>query len=213
VAAITATTASARAPAMPTAHKTARRKACVPDRSPWGGGAAAGAACTGGHCVIFTEGRSAPPTAGWPCGDSGVDMFQPRVILHPTDFSDRSAHALGIAADLARQHGAKLLILHVAETLGPENVTYGEVATQLEPAGYRQRVLDDLRKSVPAPPGVSVEYLVAEGDPAEEIDRVARERGCYLIVLGTHGRTGSVAERVVRLAACPVLTVKLPAAG
>jgi nucleotide-binding universal stress UspA family protein len=147
-------------------------------------------------------------------------MFQPRVILHPTDFSDRSAHALGIAADLARQHGAKLLIVHVAETLGPENVTYGEVATQLEPAGYRQRILDDLRRSVPAPAGVSVQYLVAEGDPAEEIDRVARERGCDLIVLGTHGRTGlgrlltgSVAERVVRLAACPVLTVKLPLAG
>ena len=49
-------------------------------------------------------------------------MFRPQLILHPTDYSESSSYALQIAADLARQLQAKILILHVAETLGPENV-------------------------------------------------------------------------------------------
>ena len=145
-------------------------------------------------------------------------MFKPRIILHPTDYSDTSASALGIAGDLARLHQATLLVLHVAETLGPENVTYGEAVSQLEPAGYRQRLEEDLRRQVPSPAGVSVQYLLAGGDPAQEIDRVAREHHCDLIVMGSHGRTGlsrlltgSIAEQVIRTATCPVLVVKLPA--
>jgi universal stress protein A len=147
-------------------------------------------------------------------------MFKPRIILHPTDYSDTSASALGIAGDLARLHQATLLVLHVAETLGPENVTYGEAVSQLEPAGYRQRLEEDLRRQVPPPAGVSVQYLLAGGDPAGEIDRVAREHHCDLIVMGSHGRTGlsrlltgSIAEQVIRTASCPVLVVKLPARG
>jgi nucleotide-binding universal stress UspA family protein len=147
-------------------------------------------------------------------------MFKPRVILHPTDYSDASASALGIAADLARLHQATLLILHVAETLGPENVTYGEAVSQLEPAGYRQRLEEDLRRHVPPPAGVSVQYLLAGGAPAGEIDRVAREHHCDLIVMGSRGRTGlsrlftgSIAEEVIRTATCPVLVVKVPVRG
>jgi universal stress protein A len=143
-------------------------------------------------------------------------MFRPHLILHPTDFSDCSRWAASIAADLAQRHDALVLVLHVVETLGPENVTYGEAVSQRQPEGYRQRLDLDLRRSVPLP-GVMVEYLLAEGDPATEIDRVARERGCDLIVLGTHGRKGlahllmgSVAEEVVRRALCPVLIVRTP---
>jgi nucleotide-binding universal stress UspA family protein len=142
-------------------------------------------------------------------------MFRPRVILHPTDFSEFSAYAFRIAVDLARQNDAALLVLHVAETLGPENVTYGEVATHLEPENYHKRLFDDLRQAVPAPEGVPVHYVLAGGDPAQEIERVAREHACDLIVMGTHGRTGltrlfmgSIAEEVVRLAPCPVLVAK-----
>jgi nucleotide-binding universal stress UspA family protein len=144
-------------------------------------------------------------------------MFHPHLILHPTDYSESSEYALKIAADLARQHQAKILILHVAETLGPENVTFGEATSQLEPSAYRRRLEEDLRKRVPVPSGVSTEYVLAEGDTAQEIQRVAQERGCDLIVMGTHGRTGlsrlvmgSTAEKVVRLAPCPVLTMKIP---
>jgi len=144
-------------------------------------------------------------------------VFHPQIILHPTDFSESSNYALQIAADLARLHQAKILILHVAETLGPENVTYGEATSQLEPASYRLRLESDLRQSVPAPSGVSVEYLLAGGDTAQEILRVAQEHNCDLIVMGTHGRTGltrlltgSTAEKVMRHAFCSVLVTKTP---
>jgi nucleotide-binding universal stress UspA family protein len=63
-----------------------------------------------------------------------------------------------------------------------------------------------------------LETKMVEGHPAETICRVAKEEGCDLIVMGTHGRSGlgrlllgSVAEQVLREAACPVLTVKMPA--
>ena len=144
-------------------------------------------------------------------------MFQPRLILHPTDFSESSAYAFRVATDLARQNQATLLVLHVAETLGPANVTYGEAVSKLEPEGYRRRLADDLRQSLPPPEGVPVQYLVADGDPAGEISRLAAEHHCDLIVMGTHGRTGlqrllmgSIAEKVMRLAPCPVLTAKSP---
>jgi nucleotide-binding universal stress UspA family protein len=144
-------------------------------------------------------------------------MFHPRCIFHPTDYSECSAYALQIAADLARQHQAKLIILHVAETLGPENVTFGEATGQLEPAAYRRRLEEDLRQRVPAPAGVSVEYLLAGGDTAQEIHDAAQKHTCDLIVMGTHGRTGltrlimgSTTEKVIRFAPCPVLTTKIP---
>jgi nucleotide-binding universal stress UspA family protein len=145
-------------------------------------------------------------------------MFKPTRILHPTDFSEYSTYALGIATDLARQNQASLLIFHAVPSLSAADVSYGEVARDLEPEGYRDTILRDLRRSVPTPAGVAVEYMVAEGNPIAEINRIAREHACDLIVMGTHGRTGvshllagSVAEGVVRTAPCPVLTARLPA--
>jgi nucleotide-binding universal stress UspA family protein len=144
-------------------------------------------------------------------------MFNPRLILHPTDYSESSKYAMQVAADLAGQYQARILILHVVETLGPENVTFGEATSQLEPSSYRQRLEEDLRQREPAPPGLPVEYLLAEGDTAQEIQRVAQDRGCDLIVMGAHGRggflsrlvMGRTAEKVIRLAPCPVLTTKI----
>jgi len=147
-------------------------------------------------------------------------MFAPKIILHPTDFSDCSGYALSIACDLAKQHNAKILVLYVAETLGPENVTYGEAVSQLQPLGYRGRLEKYLTEAAPQPDGFSIEHVLSEGDPAREIDRLARKHQADLIVMGTHGHTGlerllmgSVAEAVVRLAPCPVLTAKILCAG
>src|SRR5438093_13157908 len=142
-------------------------------------------------------------------------MFRPNLILHPTDFSDSAAQAFSLAVDLARQFGAKLLVVHVAETLGPENVTFGEAAAQLQPEGYRQRLLEQLHRQIPPPgPEIALEHLLLEGDPARAIAQIARERSVGLIVMATHGRTGlrrilmgSVAEQVLRHADCPVLTL------
>ncbi len=138
-------------------------------------------------------------------------------ILHPTDFSTSSGYAFKLACSLARDHGSRLIMLHVAVTLGPELVTYGEAVSQREPEAYQAKLWADLRRLRPKDSTLRVEYQLAEGDPAAEIVRVAAETGCGLIVMGTHGRTGlkrllmgSVAEQVMRQADCPVLTVKAP---
>jgi nucleotide-binding universal stress UspA family protein len=145
-------------------------------------------------------------------------MFSPKIILHPTDFSDSSRCALQIASDLALKYTAKLIVLHAVETVGPANVTFGEVEKQLEPQGYLERLSKELRTIKPdLPSDHEVEYLLVEGDPAPGIVSTADERHCDLIVMGTHGRRGlgrilmgSVAEHVVRNAPCAVLTVKSP---
>ena len=80
-----------------------------------------------------------------------------------------------------------------------------------------ERELSALRVRAETAGASAVQTLVAEGSPAEEIARCAERGGFDLIVIGTHGRRGvqrvligSVAERVVRLAPCPVLTVRVP---
>jgi nucleotide-binding universal stress UspA family protein len=109
-----------------------------------------------------------------------------------------------------------VLVLHAVETLGPENVTFGEGMTRPQPEAYRKRLEEDLRQRAPhAPSGVPVEYLMAEGDPAHAIEKVAAERHVDLIVMSTHGLTGlkrllmgSLAEQVIRNVHCPVLITK-----
>ena len=144
-------------------------------------------------------------------------MLHLNAILHPTDFSEQSNYAFRLAGSLARDHDARLIVLHVVLTLGPELVSHGEVVSELQPQAYREKLWEDLRRVRLPDPDVHVEYQLVEGDPGEEIVRAAQETGAELIVMGTHGRTGlprllmgSVAEQVMRRAACPVLTVKAP---
>lgn len=138
-------------------------------------------------------------------------------ILHPTDYSDVSMPALHYAAELAYDHGGSLIILHVVETLGLENVPYGQIASPDQPAAYRRRLFEELHQIRPDETHVHVEYVLSEEDPVTAILRTAADFGCDLIVLGSHGVTGwkrillgSIAEEVVRRAACPVLVVKPP---
>jgi len=145
-------------------------------------------------------------------------MFQPRVILHPTDYSDCASYAFGIAVDLARHYGARLLVLHVADTLGAEHVTHGEAVKQRQPAAQQHHLYDELhRVKAPADSGVAVEHLLKEGDAATVIAAVAAREPCDLIVMGTYGRnllsrllTGSVTQKVSQLTTCPILTVRMP---
>jgi len=145
-------------------------------------------------------------------------MFAPKRILHPTDFSECSSLAFEVAIDLAQQNHAAVIVLHAVETLEADNVTFGEARSRLEPDNYRQRLLDEVHQIVP-PAGSSIpmEYVVVEGEPAEQIDRFASENKIDLIVMGTHGRTGlarlltgSVTEQALRHTPCPVLVVRLP---
>jgi nucleotide-binding universal stress UspA family protein len=140
-------------------------------------------------------------------------MFEIRTILHPTDFSEPSEWAFHLACSLARDHGARLIVLHVI----PPPVSHSEVVARQEPDGHREQMCDRLYGlEVPAS-GVDIDHRLTDGEPYVEILRVAQDDNCDLIVMGTHGRTGlrrllmgSVAEQVVRRASCPVLTIKIP---
>jgi nucleotide-binding universal stress UspA family protein len=132
-----------------------------------------------------------------------------KAILFPTDFSTASDAALSHAETLARQSGAKLLIVHIEEP--PLAYGGGELYYGLpEPNSERiQKMLEDVR---PRDPAVAFEHRLTMGDPAGEVVRIAGDEGCEMIVMGTHGRTGltrllmgSVAEQIVRRAPCPVL--------
>ena len=119
-------------------------------------------------------------------------MFTPKVILHPTDFSECSRYAWQIAVDLAETYQARIAVLHVVETLGPSNVTFGEVATELEPESHRNRLREESppTSAVGRTSGIQVDYLLVEGDPASGIERIAQEQHCDLVVMGTHGHRG-----------------------
>lgn len=121
-----------------------------------------------------------------------------RQILFPTDFSDASRLAGTTAADLARQFGARLHVLHVVPPV-----------TDPTPAPAAVRAIADELAH-----GLSIVTAVASGLVARQIAAYARRNAVDLIVIGTHGRTGvtrallgSVAEAVVRHAPCRVLTV------
>ncbi len=133
-------------------------------------------------------------------------MLPIQTILHPTDFSERSGHAFQLACSLARDRGARLIVLHAMP-----------VPLVQEKRLYREEMAGELNRLGAPDPQVRVEHRLEEGDPATQILRVAQETGSDLIVTGSHGRTGldrllmgSVAEQVVRRASCPVLTVKAP---
>ena len=140
-------------------------------------------------------------------------MLHLETILHPTDFSPLSENAFHLACSLARDHGGRVIVLHVAvpPVIGP-----GGGLTP-PPGGDWEALERQLREIKPSDPKVPVEYRLERGYPAAEILRVAVERNCDLIVLGSHGRSGlawllmgSVADQVVRKAHCPVLVVKTP---
>jgi nucleotide-binding universal stress UspA family protein len=143
-------------------------------------------------------------------------MLPIQSILLPTDFSGRSACAFQLACLLARESGAKLIVLHVVEP--PPFITHGEMDKALEQAqGYRRELTERLHNLRSNDPNMAIEYCLEDGEPVREILNAAEKHHCNLIVMGTHGRTGfrrlllgSVAEQVLRRARCPVLTFNTP---
>ena len=133
-------------------------------------------------------------------------------ILFPTDFSHTGDEALALATSLARDTGAKLLIVHVEEppvAYGGGEMYYGV------PDPNTDQLRDMLHEVKPADPNVEVEHHLITGDPSSAIPRFAESEEVDMVVLGTHGRTGltrllmgSVAEAIVRRSPCPVLTYK-----
>lgn len=142
-----------------------------------------------------------------------------RTILLATDFSDASEAALGYARTIAATFGASLHVLHVLEDLAAHAWTT-EVYVAALP-GVHEEMERQARERLDAlltpeeRQRQDVTLALRSGSPFVEVVRYAREAGADMIVLGTHGRgaiahmlLGSVAERVVRKAHCPVLTVR-----
>jgi len=142
-------------------------------------------------------------------------------ILFPTDFSEGSIHALHYAVDLKKHYNATLYILHVvfditkAAGVHVPHVSYGEIYKEMNQwatAEMEKCCIEETRGLE------NIEKRVVQGIPWEEIVRFADDEKMDMIVMGTYGRSGierlifgNTAERVVRRAPCPVLTVKVPA--
>jgi len=141
-------------------------------------------------------------------------------ILFPTDFSAGSAHALPYAVDLARHYNAKLYIVHVvydmtqATGMHIPHISTDEVYKEMSDWSLKEITnccIEETR-------GLdNVEKKVLNGIPWEEILNFAEEAKIDIIVMGTYGRLGierfifgNTAERVVRRAPCPVMTVRIP---
>jgi nucleotide-binding universal stress UspA family protein len=141
-----------------------------------------------------------------------------RRILLPSDFSGCSAEAARAARRLAEIFGARLIVLHVLdEPAALDPMFRGEVPLEMLRGRMEQYAREAMEAFVAT--GLrgmeNVETRIASGVPYREILREARETGADLIVIGTHGRTGvehvifgSTAEKVVRMAPCPVLTIR-----
>lgn len=137
-------------------------------------------------------------------------------LLVPIDFSDSSIRALQRAADLAAKSGGSLTIVHVVPAdygwlgIGRENGQRLDKSLQRRAAGRLRAVANSH-----VPENVETFLEVRIGRPAEEIVAAAKETKCDLIVLSTRGESGldryligSVADRVARLAKCPVLLLR-----
>jgi len=145
-------------------------------------------------------------------------------VLVPTDFSEASEVALRYGREFAERFGAALHLVHVVQNPGAQPwavETYGLSLAMLE-RQWLQEAHARLEELLPPTARAAVRAQVATilGHPVVEILRYAEAHGANLIVMGTHGRgplghmiMGSVAERIVRKAPCPVLTVRHPERG
>ena len=139
-------------------------------------------------------------------------------ILCPVDHSECSYLALKYAISLALKDEAKLYLMHVIDSRLYDTEMYKFSPYKLNEID-ESKIRTDLMKSLPegTTDVLEVETIVVKGVPFNEIINASTEIGADLVVIGTHGRTGishvmlgSVAEKVVRKAPCPVLTVRMP---
>jgi nucleotide-binding universal stress UspA family protein len=154
--------------------------------------------------------ETAVPTLVTPGGDPGQAPFDDvrklvRRVLIPVDLTPATARQVAIARSLAEALSLHLLVLHVIEPV--RSVVVAHVALPTVESERRYRVEAELERLVAAiPPGVKSEALIAYGEPAEEIAKVASDRDAGLIVMGLHSsqllgpRMGSVTYRVLCLA-------------
>lgn len=139
-------------------------------------------------------------------------------IVCPIDFSPPSNAALKEAIGMAKQYKAELILVSVVEP-----IVTGLMLSVYTYQQYVKRLKNTARDQLKAliakhvPKGIKASAVVRTGDPADEIVRACKSRRADLVVIATHGRRGwghlifgSVAEKVIRLAPCPVLVIHPP---
>jgi nucleotide-binding universal stress UspA family protein len=144
-------------------------------------------------------------------------------ILVPIDFSNYSKGALKYAVNFAKRFNAEMYLIYVVEpVIYPPDFSMGQIAIPSVNAEWDERAKDELQKlaKTDIPNDVKVETIIKTGKPFLEIIETASEKDIDLIIIATHGHSGvehilfgSTAEKVVRKAPCPVLTLREPVKG
>jgi nucleotide-binding universal stress UspA family protein len=149
-------------------------------------------------------------------------MEQIKSIMVPIDFSEYSKNALKYAIDFAKQFNAKMFLIYVVEPIiYPADFSMGQIAIPSADIDLQSRASEELihlAKTIGSE--LHVETIIKTGKPFVEIIDAAKEKDVDLIIIATHGHTGvehllfgSTAEKVVRKAPCPVLTLREPIKG
>lgn len=150
-------------------------------------------------------------------------MLPFKKILCPIDFSEPSHQALKVASELALNFSAELTVIHVIPDI-PRATTADPAAQATQAYRQYQHELEAESKTLLArairdfvSPKLTARQIIETGDAAHVVAKIAGEEDADLVVVSTHGRTGwrrfvfgSVAERIVRYAQCPVLVIQTP---
>lgn len=148
-------------------------------------------------------------------------MLPLKKILWPTDFSGPASEGLKIASELATQFSGEILLVHIVAPIpsmyggaGPTGFHTPTVLKEFEESA--QKSLDEIRREK-IPAEIQARTFVIHGRPAHEIVKIAEQEKVDMVVISTQGESGwqrfvfgSVAEKVVRNAKCPVLTIRAP---
>lgn len=144
-------------------------------------------------------------------------------ILVPIDFSDYSKSSLRYAVTFAKKFDATVILVYVVEPIiYPPDFSMGQIAIPTAGIDMDKRAVEELEKLAlnEIPSGLQKKTIVKTGKPFYEIIETAKEEDADLIIIATHGHTGvehilfgSTAEKVVRKAPCPVLTLREPLKG
>lgn len=148
-------------------------------------------------------------------------MLPLKRIICPTDFSEPSFEGLKIAVELSENYSAELIVLYVVtpvpivSAVGAPTALYYPIVSE-EKEDNAAKLLVDV-KANRIPDHINCRTIIVTGQPAVKIAEAAQKIRADIIVMATHGQSGwqrfisgSVTERVVRLAACPVLAVPAP---
>jgi nucleotide-binding universal stress UspA family protein len=144
-------------------------------------------------------------------------------VLVPIDFSDYSKSALKYAVNFAKTFNAEIILVYVVEpVIYPPDFSMGQIAMPSINAEWDDRAKDELQKLAKSDiTGTeNVKTVIKTGKPFIEIIETAKEEDVDIIIIATHGHSGvehilfgSTAEKVVRKAPCPVLTLREPIKG